>query len=157
VLNSNTVNAFSAPGGYVFITRGLYALAADDDQLAGILAHEIAHITKRHALKIIARGEFLAGASSLAAQQSKDVRAVQAQLQQFDLGIGKIIDTLMKTGFDPNTEYEADSVGRDLAVTAGYSRDGMRDVLEKLQQDNLGASNQVFSTHPPLKERIRRL
>jgi predicted Zn-dependent protease len=157
VLNSETVNAFSAPGGYVFITRGLYALAADDDQLAGILAHEIAHITRRHALKIVERGEFLSGASSLAAQQSSDVRATQAQLQKFDLGIDKIADTLMKTGFDPKTEYEADRIGRDLAAMAGYSRDGLRQVLQKLQQDNLASSKKVFSTHPPLAERIRRL
>jgi predicted Zn-dependent protease len=157
VLNSDTVNAFSAPGGYVFITRGLYALAADDDQLAGILAHEIAHITRRHALKIVERGEFLSGASSLAAQQSSDVRATQAQLQQFDLGIDKIIDTLCKVGFDPKTEYEADRIGRDLAAIAGYSRDGLRQVLQKLQQNNLASSKKVFSTHPPLAERIRRL
>ena len=157
VLGSDTVNAFSAPSGYVFITRGLYALAANDDQLAGILAHEIAHIAKRHALKIVERGEFLAGASNLAAQQSSDVRATQAQLQQFDLGIGKILDIFFKTGFDPKTEYEADAVGRNLAAMAGYSRDGLRHVLQELQQDHLASSKKVFSTHPPLAERIRRL
>jgi predicted Zn-dependent protease len=153
VLDSNTVNAFSAPSGYVFITRGLYALAADDDQLAGVLGHEIAHITQRHALKIVARGEFLAGASGIAARQS----STAAQLQQFDGGIGKIVDTLMKTGFDPKTEYEADRIGRDLAAISGYSRDGLRHVLQRLQQNNPGQSTQVFSTHPPLGERISRL
>jgi len=153
VLNSDMVNAFSAPSGYVFITRGLYALAATDDQLAGILGHEIAHITQRHALKIVARGEFLAGASGIAARQS----STAAQLQQFDGGIGKIVDTLMKTGFDPKTEYEADRIGRDLAAISGYSRDGLRHVLQRLQQNNPGQSTQVFSTHPPLGERISRL
>jgi len=157
VLNSDTVNAFSAPGGYVFITRGLYALADDDDQLAGILAHEIVHVTKRHALKIVERSEALDGGISLVAQQNSKVRATQAQLQQFDLGIDKIIDTLFKAGFDPKTEYEADSVGRDLATTTGYSRDGLRQVLQKLQQEHLASSKKVFSTHPPLPERIRRL
>lgn len=157
VLDSNTVNAFSAPSGYVFITRGLYALAADDSELAGILAHEIAHITQRHALKIVARGEFLSGASGIAARQSGDVRNLEAQLQQFDVGINKIVDTLLKKGFDPKTEYEADSIGRDLATVAGFSRGGLRLVLQKLQQGGLVSSTQVFSTHPPLAERIRRL
>lgn len=157
VLNSDTVNAFSAPGGYVFITRGLYAITANDDQLAGVLAHEIAHVTKRHALKIVARGEFLEGASDLAAEQNSDVRAAQAQLQRFDLGINKIMNTLFKTGFDPKTEYEADAVGRDLATVAGYSRNGLKDVLQQLQRDHLAASKEVFPTHPPLAQRIRRL
>jgi predicted Zn-dependent protease len=157
VLNSDTVNAFSAPGGYVFITRGLYALAADDDQLAGILGHEIAHITKRHALKVVARGDFLAGVSGIAARQNSNLANVEAQLQQFDLGIGKIVDGLLKVGFDPKDEYEADHVGRDLAVTAGYSHDSLRLVLQRLQQNNPGRLKQVFSTHPPLAERIKRL
>lgn len=157
VLDSSTVNAFSAPGGYVFITRGLYALLDDDDQLAGVLAHEIAHITQRHALKIVARGEFLAGASSIAARNSADVRNAEAQLQQFDLGINKIVEVLLKTGFDPKTEFEADSIGRNLAATAGYSRDGLKQVLQTLQQDQTESPKVVFSTHPPLPERIRRL
>lgn len=157
VLNSDTINAFSAPSGYVFITRGLYALATDDDQLAGILGHEIAHITQRHALKIVARGEFLAGASSIAARQNNDVANLEAQLQQFDVGIAKIMDTLAKTGFDPKSEFEADRIGRDLAATSGYARDGLRRVLQRLQQDSPGQSKQVFSTHPPLAARITRL
>ena len=157
VLNSDTINAFSAPSGYVFITRGLYALATDDDQLAGILGHEIAHITQRHALKIVARGEFLAGASSIAARQNNDVANLEAQLQQYDVGIAKIMDTLAKTGFDPKSEFEADRIGRDLAATSGYARDGLRRVLQRLQQDSPGQSKQVFSTHPPLAARITRL
>jgi len=57
ILNSDTINAFSAPGGYVFITKGLYDLVgANDDELAGVLGHEITHVTRRHALKIIERG-----------------------------------------------------------------------------------------------------
>ena len=157
VLASDTVNAFSAPSGYVFITRGLYQLAADDDALAAVLAHEIAHITARHALKIVARGEFLAGASSIAANQSGDVRNLEAQLQQFDLGVKKITETLFTTGFDPQTEYEADRIGRDLAAVTGYSRDGLRFMLERLEKRSAGDPKQVFSTHPPLAERIRRL
>jgi predicted Zn-dependent protease len=157
VLASNTVNAFSAPSGYVFITRGLYQLAADDDALAAVLAHEIAHITARHALKIVARGDFLAGASSIAASQSGNVRNLEAQLQQFDLGVKKITETLFTKGFDPQTEYEADHIGRDLAAVTGYSRDGLRLMLQRLQSQSTGDTKQVFSTHPPLTERIKRL
>lgn len=156
VLNSDTVNAFSAPDGYVFITRGLYALAPGDDVLAGILSHEIAHITGRHALKIVARGEFLSGATSLAAQQSSDVRQVNAQLQHFDAGVGQITETLFKNGFDPSTEYAADQDGRALAAVTGYAPGGLRAILTQLQQAG-DKDQRVFSTHPPLADRIQRL
>jgi predicted Zn-dependent protease len=157
VLASTTVNAFSAPSGYVFITRGLYQMAADDDALAAVLAHEIAHVTARHALKIVARGELFSGGSSLAATYSGDVRNAEAQLKQFDLGVKEITETLFTKGFDPQTEYEADRIGRDLAAVTGYSRDGLRLMLQRLQARSTGDAKQVFSTHPPLTERIKRL
>ena len=156
VLNSDSVNAFSAPDGYVFITRGLYDLAESDDALAGILGHEIAHITRRHALTIVERGEFISGATSLVAERSGDARQLEAQLKQFDLGVEKILTTLCEKGFDPLTEYDADKEGRSLAVTTGYASGGLRGVLVLLDR-NGGDPHVIFSTHPPLKERIKRL
>jgi len=156
VLDSPTVNAFSAPDGYVFITRGLYDLAENDDILAAILSHEIAHITGRHALKIVARGEFLSGATSLAAARSGEVRKVDAQLKQFNLGVEQITKTLFEKGFDPQTEYGADKEGRHLAVTTGYAPGALRLVLQRLQA-RTGDPKTIFSTHPPLSERIKRL
>lgn len=156
VLDSDTVNAFSAPAGYVFITRGLYAMADNDDTLAAILGHEIAHITGKHALGIIARGEFLGGATSLAAARSEEVRRVDSQLKSFDLGVSQVTKTLFEKGFDPQTEYAADVTGRQLAVTTGYAPGGLRAVLSRLQRTPAG-QQKIFSTHPPLAERIKRL
>jgi predicted Zn-dependent protease len=156
VLDSDSVNAFSAPDGYVFITRGLYALADNDDALAAILSHEIAHITGRHALNIVARGEFLSGATSLASARSGDVRKVDAQLRQFNLGVEQITKTLFEKGFDPQTEYGADKEGRTLALTTGYAPGALRLVLLRLQE-RTGDPKTTFSTHPPLGERIKRL
>ena len=156
VMDSDTVNAFSAPAGYVFITRGLYALAESDDALAAILGHEITHITARHALNIVARGEFLSGATSLVSARSDEVRKIDAQLQQFDLGVTQITKTLFEKGFDPPTEYAADLGGRRLAGLTGYAPGALRGVLLQLQQRGAGAQTS-FSTHPPLAERIKRL
>jgi predicted Zn-dependent protease len=156
VLDSDSINAFSAPDGYVFITRGLYELAESDDALAAILGHEIAHITKRHALTIVERSEFVSGMTGIAAKQNGNVRQMDAQLKQFGLGVEKIITTLCEKGFDPQTEYEADKEGRALAATTGYNSNGLRSVLVMLD-GRTGGSRQVFSTHPPLKERIKRL
>jgi predicted Zn-dependent protease len=156
VLATDDINAFSAPGGTVFITRGLYSLLTTDDALAAVLAHEIAHINRRHALKIVARTEFMAGATELAAKRSSDVRAVEAKLRQFDSGISQITKTLFEKGFDPATEYEADKDGRALAALTGYAPGGLRATLAQLQQRKT-APAKTFSSHPPLAERVKRL
>jgi len=163
VLDSDQVNAFSAPAGYVFITRALYELAPTDDLLAGILAHEIGHITGKHALNIIRRDELFSGGGSLLGKYSGDFReakskasSLDAQLQQFDIGVGKITKTLLESGFDAPTEYKADQTGRDLAKLTGYAPGGLRAVLAQLQK-NAAKPKSVFSTHPPLTERLKRL
>lgn len=147
ILNSDEINAFSAPGGYVFITRGTYQAAENDNQLAGVLAHEIAHIVKRHALRIISRNETLSGLTDVASGASSD-------FANFDVGIDKITGTLLKSGYDSNSEYEADRSGKELAKVTGFSADGLQEFLEKLQSKNSGST---FHTHPALQSRIERL
>lgn len=171
VLDSDAVNAFSAPGGYVFITRGLYLSAPTDDLLAGILAHEIAHITEKHALKIIGRSEAISVAGKYASQYSGDVQKAESSLaetrakagevspelaQYLDLNIGKIVNLLLEKGFDPRTEYGADRLGRNLAATNGYAPGGLRAVLTGLQ-DKKVEPKQMFSTHPSLRNRLKEL
>jgi beta-barrel assembly-enhancing protease len=157
VLDSPSINGFSAPGGFVFITRGLYEkVQSSDDALAAVLAHEIAHITERHALSIIARSEFIAGTSTLAVKHSRDAAIVQSELRQFDTGIADLMKTILENGFDPKTELSADKVGRSLAVTVGYAPGALRHVLVQLQQAK-SDPKVTFSTHPPLADRIKNL
>lgn len=150
ILDSDTVNAFSAPGGRVFITRGLYQLAESDDELAGVLAHEIIHIDRRHALRIIARGELLTGVSELV----KDNNADYAQYEQL---IGDLTSFILEKGYDPDTEYEADKRGRALAATTGFAPGGLRAALEDLKASGKAKEEQTFDTHPALDERLKRL
>ncbi|RXK54426.1 hypothetical protein ESB00_00575 [Oleiharenicola lentus] len=160
VLASDTVNAFSAPGGWVFITRGLYERADSDDTLAGILGHEIAHITNRHALKIVERNEAAAGGKSLLLKRSSEARELNAQVQQINaqlgVDIGGLVKAIVETGFDAPTEYEADKDGRQLAVTNGFAPGGLRAVLANLKQTGENRKT-MFSTHPPLAVRIQKL
>ena len=154
VLNSETVNAFSAPGGYVFITRGLYNTAQNDDQLAGVLGHEITHITARHALNIIRRQDFIQGGTDLFAQaggpNSKKLMSI------YSGGIGKITITLFETGFGQSQEYKADAKGSQLAATVNYAPDGLRQCLQELQEHETPGTA-VFPTHPPIQSRIAKL
>lgn len=150
VLDSDAVNAFSAPGGRIFITRGLYQMAGGDDELAGILAHEIAHIDERHALRIIARGELLAGVSEIVADKN-------ASFARYEEAISDITSQLLDKGFDPNTEYDADKQGRVLARTTGFAPGGLRATLEALKASAAGGRQETFSTHPSLDSRLERL
>ena len=163
VLNSDTVNAFSAPGGYVFITLALYQQAGTDDELAGVLSHEITHITAKHALHIIKRADMFGAIDTVGNQYSQNYRNakstvddVDSHLQQFDTGINKIFSGLILNGFDQKTEFAADDGGHKLAAVTGYAPGGLRAVLQQLKA-NGGDSKKVFSTHPPLADRIRRL
>lgn len=160
VLNSDTVNAFSAPGGYVFITRALYEQAGGDAVLAGILGHEIAHITRRHALKIVERNEATAGAKSQLLKRSSEAREVDANIRQVNsiagMDLSGMLSTLLVNGFDAPTEYEADKDGRALAVTQGFAPGGLRAALAQLQARGENRKT-TFGTHPPLAERLKRL
>lgn len=163
VLDSDTVNAFSAPGGLVFITRGLYDQAESDDVLAGILGHEIAHITNKHALKIVQRSDAASSIKDVAVKHSSDAREVNAaagQIAQVGTMIGfdvvGLTKKIIEKGFDAPTEYTADKDGRALAVTTGYAPGGLRAALQQLQKKGENRKT-MFSTHPPLPERIKRL
>lgn len=156
ILDSSTINAFSAPDGYVFITRGLYQMAEDDDQLAAVLGHEMSHITGRDALRIIETGEKGSIIVKQVAMRSGTAREAEAFLNQVGLNTEKIVKFLVERGYDHPTEFAADKNGHSLAAITGYAPGGLRAVLARLQQMPAGPQK-VFSTHPPLTERIKRL
>jgi len=154
VLNSPSINAFSAPGGTVLITKGLYDQVQNDDQLAGVLAHEISHVTKRHAISIIDRDETFSGAAGVASNVG--AASSKADIAKYSKGAGKVSTTLMDKGLDPSKEFEADKAGTQLAATVGYAADGLEQFLKLLQQHETGKTK-FFPTHPPLDKRIQKL
>ncbi len=159
VLNTSTVNAVSAPGGYVFITLGLYRQAVSDDALAGVLGHEISHVAHRDALMALKQQNQLAGTDALLTKywgKYRDAKSKTAVLQQFDISIGNLVKKMVETGFDQATEFTADQGGRSVALTTGYQPGGLRSVLVQLKA-NGGEQQKAFATHPPLAERIKRL
>jgi predicted Zn-dependent protease len=149
LLNSDAINAFSAPGGRVFITRGLYQILPKDDELAGVLAHEIIHIDQRHAVNNIARNEMLSGFSGLLADNS-------GSFGQFVQVVDAVADEILVTGYDPDTEFDADAGGHDLADTTGFAPGGLRAALLLITTVN-NPQQEVLTTHPPIAERLQRL
>lgn len=154
VLDDPGFNAFAAPGGYIFVTKGLLDRVADESELAGILAHEIVHVTSRHhlmALNKAARAGLLTQAIS--SQLRNDVGGlVSGQL----LALGRNMYT---KGLDQSDEIEADRSGVALAARAGFDPYGLLAVLQQLRaaapDDALFALS--LSTHPPAQLRLNQL
>jgi predicted Zn-dependent protease len=144
VLASDDVNAFAAPGGFVFVTAGLYRLLDDEAELAAVLGHEIAHVVLRHHLEVMKKSSVI-GAVSTAL--SNRLSATRPNLTSV-LGNGAQI---LARGLDKEAELAADRLGIVLAARAGYDPYAMFGVLEKIAAAaaaDAGPVALLYSTHP---------
>lgn len=153
VIDTDSVNAFAAPGGHVFITSGLLQHLQSEAELAGVLGHEIAHVLQKHHLKAVQQGARLDLAQTLVSSQLDAER--QAQLQR----ISGSFRELYARGLDRDDEYEADRMGVILAARAGYDPYGLPAVLQALHALNAQDSSLalLFKTHPAPAQRLARL
>ena len=152
VIESADINAFAAPGGYVLITKGLYQKLTNEAQLAGVLGHEIAHVVKKHQLKVLQKQQLLnAGSSWL-----KEKFAKGNKLADKAIGSGAEISA---RSLDKDAEFEADRMGMVLASRAGYDVYGLAEVLQAMAQTNKNDSSValLFKTHPAPDERLAKL
>jgi len=158
VIDSEDINAFAAPGGFILITRGLYARLHNEAELAGVLGHEIGHVMKKHHLKVLQKSRQLSALSGLASQAvaGKSKSPQQRQLLQNVIGNGAEI---LARGLDKDAEFEADRIGMVLAARAGYDAFGLPAVLQEIghlsDQDSRTAL--LFKTHPHPDTRFEKL
>lgn len=154
VLDSPDVNAFALPGGYVYLTRGLLALANSEAEVAAVLAHEIGHITGRHSAERYSHGVLTSlGAAVLAA-------AIDSAAASQALGVGS--DLYLKS-YSRGQEHEADGLGVRYLQRAGFDPGAMASFLENLQRNEQlegalagkqGSIPGYFSTHPQTADRV---
>lgn len=153
VLNSHELNAFALPGGYVFITRGmLNFLGRDEAKLAAVLAHEIAHVERKHGVSAVLRQMGLTVLAELGVMALDFASADLLRLASVTLV------QLLQLGWGREAEYEADALGQILAAKAGFDPAGaigVLDALADLESDELPLK--VFRTHPDSLRRRDRL
>ncbi|MDD2832391.1 MAG: M48 family metallopeptidase [Methylotenera sp.] len=152
VIESDDLNAFAAPGGYIMLTKGLYQQLENEAQLAGVLGHEIAHIVKKHQLKVIQKQQLLnIGAGFLSDKYAKDNNLVSKAI-----GSGAEISA---RSLDKSAEFEADRLGLSYATRAGYAPLGLPDVLQTIghSSKNDDSVALLFKTHPHPDERLSAL
>lgn len=149
VIESATVNAFAAPGGYVFVTRGLYAMLQSEAELAGVLGHEIAHVTERHHVKLLQKQRAIAAGQGVLASKagSNSVKAL--------VGNGAEI---FARSLDKTSEYDADRIGMQYSARGGYDVFALPAVLDRMGADSSADKfTLLYKTHPLPAERLNAL
>jgi predicted Zn-dependent protease len=155
VLDDTGYNAFAAPGGYVFVTKGLIDRCADESELAGILAHEITHVTAKHHLHAMRKTAQSGVLTQLVASQIK-TNAVGNLVASQLFALGR---NLYARGLDQTDEFHSDRNGVALAARAGFDPYGLVAVLQQLRTAT--PDNPLFTlalaTHPPAQARLDQL
>jgi predicted Zn-dependent protease len=152
VIESDDINAFSAPGGYVFVTKGLYKRLNNEAELAGVLAHEIAHVSLKHHLNLLKQSQLI---GLLAQTVSKEVKGGDQTVQNL-IGNGA---EMMARSLDKEAEFEADRTAVVYAARSGYDAWGLPTVLQDMatinaKDDRLAL---LYKTHPTAADRVERL
>ncbi len=150
VLDTEGVNAFAAPGGFVHITKGLLGLMKNEAELAGVLAHEIVHVTEKHTVNAIQKGDTVKVASSEVGASGGLTQGLVAKLAE------KAYSDVLNNKFSRDDEVEADEKGVQLANKIGYAPTGLAGALTKLTDRNKDAKepNGLFASHPLMKDRL---
>ncbi len=152
VLNTTEINAYAAPGGYVFVTRGAIEKMQDESELATVLAHEITHINEKHVVKELnIRGSEGSAASGLARLIGGGTESARIAFYQ---AVDKALDMLFKTGYKREDEVEADRGAVLLSGLTGYDPSGLVKYFERISALKGKPTETLDRTHPAYATRI---
>jgi len=155
VIAAPIVNAFSAPGGFIFVTTGALKQMKSEAELAAVLGHEIAHVTQKHILKEIKRANTINAGVDLA----KDTASGSFLNDEIGDKISKLAyEKLFTTGLGRRDEEEADMIGTEIAASAGYKAAEFLTFLEDLKKiEDSSEMRMLTATHPRPEDRIKYL
>jgi predicted Zn-dependent protease len=164
VIESDEINAVSAPGGFVFISRGLLRSLKDEDSVAAVLAHEVAHIVHRDGVSAISNSN-LFGALTEASRQAAEVGMSKSSVpvdigpltDLFSKSVTDLTEKLLVTGYDRSQEYKADAYAVELLRRAGYETNALTRALGTIEGGTSTERGGWFETHPAPSKRIKEL
>jgi predicted Zn-dependent protease len=155
VLATDEVNAFACPGGLILITKGLLVQTKSEDELAAVLAHEIAHVTLRHGVAAIQKANLAEAFTYLgagAAQATMKEEDLNKLTDLFDDSVNDIVQTMVTSGYSRDSELAADKLGRKFLSATGYDPQALVRVLGRMQ-----GGGGMLATHPAPQVRIEAL
>lgn len=155
ILDTPQVNAVSAPGGFILLSKGFISILENEDELAAILAHEIGHIALKHGVSAISESNLtdalqIVGKEAAASTGNAAVSELNAL---FGDSVNEVVGTLMDKGYSRSAEYDADSYAVTLLKKAGYDPGALVTALKKLESVS-NAQGGWFDTHPKPEARI---
>ena len=156
LLNTDEINAFSAPGGLVMISRGMVRLCKNEDELAAVLAHEIGHVENQHGLRAIKKGRLTSALTSLALAAGKTLGGSELSqvTEAFEGSISDITGTMMNSGYARATEFQADKSAVDILKKSGYNPAALVGMLQEMQKRWVPNGPGFGHTHPEPSVRI---
>jgi predicted Zn-dependent protease len=156
ILDSEEINAFAAPGGFITVSRGMLRLCRSEDALAAVLAHEIGHAQGRHGLRAIKKSRITSALTILAVEGAKTYGTQQiAELTTaFEGSIGDITGTLMNSGYARAQEREADRAAVTILQRLGYDPNALVDMLSQMKKSLKPGGLDFAKTHPDPADRI---
>lgn len=158
IMDSEEINAFAAPGGFIFVSRGMLKLCRNEDQLAAVLAHEVAHVQLKHALGAISNSRWTGAFTTLTAEAGKNLggQALKDLTAAFEGSINDISKKLIGSGYARSQERDADKVAIMIMPRLGYDPNALVSVLQNMSlrvKEEAGFGK----THPPAADRIKDL
>lgn len=162
VLDAEVPNAFACPGGIIFITTGMLSTAGTEDELAAILAHEIAHVNHRDGVNAIKKSRWLEVASLIGqevAQMDDDSERLSMLSTMLDGSVQDVLKTMMQKGYSREQEHKADAAAAGYLLNAGYDPAALKTFIQKLGKagkEKKGLKG-IFATHPSTRSRLKSL
>ena len=159
MMKDNGINAFALPGGFIGVNAGLMTLTTNEAELAGVMAHEVAHVTQRHVARAIEaqKGMSLVGLAAILGAIAIASSGAGAQATEAAMFGSQALIQQQQINFTRANEYEADRVGIEILAEAGYDPEGMVSFFEKMQRESRYAESKRYeflSTHPLSASRI---
>ncbi len=157
LLDTDEVNAFAAPDGLIFVTRGMLGLVSGESQLAAVLAHEITHVQNKDAVKAIKASRLTEALLLLGKDSAGQYGSAASGAKLLDLfsgSIDDIVSTLINRGYSRNQEYAADAGAKEVLAFAGYDPQALGDVLRVMEGRAAPGSPGLGSTHPSAADRL---
>lgn len=159
IQDSDEINAFAAPGGFIFVTKGLLRCCKDEDALAGVLAHEIGHVEKKHGLQAIQQSRITDALTTIGLEGARQFGSQEVSMltDAFSDSISDITNTLIVSGYSRGQEKEADLAAAGLLERVGYHPQGLMHMLAQMAGRIQPGAMDFAKTHPSPEDRIASL
>ncbi|NJD61798.1 MAG: peptidase M48 [Deltaproteobacteria bacterium] len=156
ILDSGEINAFAAPGGLIFVSRGMLRLCRSEDAVAAVLAHEIGHVQLRHGLQSIDKSRLTQALTTIAAESAKTMgsKEIADLTRTFEGSITDITATMINNGYSRGFEREADAAAVSILSRVGYDPEGLVAMLGDMEKNLKPGGLDFAKTHPSPKSRI---